>query len=89
MIVLLNANENVLKSNCSTKPSLRKKDFKMKTESASHGNKGKREYLTDFETKTLLNEVNKFFETRVEHAQQESGGRGVISLSVHGFGFGG
>ncbi|MGD0805776.1 MAG: CRISPR-associated endonuclease Cas1 [Candidatus Bathyarchaeia archaeon] len=43
-----------------------KKDFKMKAESASHGKKGKREYLTDSGTKILLDELNKFFETRVE-----------------------
>ena len=42
-----------------------KKDFKMKAESASHGKKGKREYLIDLETKVLLNELNDFFETRV------------------------
>ena len=38
----------------------------MKTESASHSKKGKREYLTDSETKALLDELNRFFETRVE-----------------------
>jgi len=42
-----------------------KKDFKMKTESASHRKKGKREYLTDSETKTLLDELSRFFETKV------------------------
>ena len=38
----------------------------MKTESASHGKKGKREYLADSETKALLGELNRFFETMVE-----------------------
>ena len=41
-------------------------DFRMKNESASHGKKGKREYLTDSETMTMLDELNKFFESRVE-----------------------
>jgi len=35
-------------------------DFRMKNESASHGKKGKREYLTDSETMTMLDELNKF-----------------------------
>ena len=43
-----------------------KKDFNLKTESASHGKRGEREYLTDSETKTLLDELNRFFELRVE-----------------------
>jgi hypothetical protein len=38
----------------------------MKVESASHGEKGKREYLTDSETTTLLDELNDFFESIVE-----------------------
>jgi len=36
----------------------------MKTKSVSHGKKGKREYLTDSETKILLDELNRFFEMR-------------------------
>ena len=43
-----------------------KKNFKMKTKSASHGKKGKREYLTDSETKILFDELNRFFESMVE-----------------------
>ena len=43
-----------------------KRDFGMKTESVSHGKKGKREYLTDAKTKTLLDDLNRFFESRVE-----------------------
>ena len=34
-----------------------KKDFKMKTELASHGKKGKREYQMDSETKQQLSEL--------------------------------
>jgi CRISPR-associated endonuclease Cas1 len=45
---------------------INKKDFQMKIESASHGKRGKREYLNDSETKNLLNELNIFFETRIE-----------------------
>ena len=43
-----------------------KRDFKMKIESASHGKKGKREYLTESENKALLDGLNRFFESRVE-----------------------
>jgi hypothetical protein len=43
-----------------------KNDFSMKTESASHGKKGKREYLTDIKTKTFLDDLDRFFESMVE-----------------------
>jgi len=43
-----------------------KRDLMMKTEPASHGKKGKREYLSDSETKILLIEINRYFVSRVE-----------------------
>jgi len=60
-----------------------KKDFKMKTESASHGKKGKREYLTDSETKTLLYELNKFFETRVEVKRIRNGEHQTLETLIN------
>ena len=43
-----------------------KRDFFAKTEVATRRKKGKREYLTDSETKTFLDELYRFFESRVE-----------------------
>jgi len=60
-----------------------KKDFKMKTESASHGKKGKREYLTDSETKTLLDEFNRFFETRVEVKRIRNGDQQTLETLIN------
>jgi len=50
----------------------------MKTESASHGKKGKREYLTDSETKNLLKELNRFFEVRVKVKRIKNGERQTL-----------
>jgi CRISPR/Cas system-associated endonuclease Cas1 len=55
----------------------------MKTESASHGKKGKREYLTDSETKTLLYELNKFFETRVEVKRIRNGEHQTLETLIN------
>jgi CRISPR-associated protein Cas1 len=60
-----------------------KKDFKMKTESASHGKKGKREYLTDIETKTLLNELNRFFESMVEVKRIRNGEHQTLETLIN------
>ena len=60
-----------------------KKDFKMKTESASHGKKGKREYLTYSETKTLLNELNNFFETMVEIKRIRNGEHQTLETLIN------
>ena len=60
-----------------------KKDFKMKTESASHGKKGKREYLTDSETSTLLDELNDFFETRVEVKRIRNGQHQTLETLIN------
>lgn len=60
-----------------------KKDFKMKTESASHGKKGKREYLTDSETKTLLDELNRFFESMVEVKRIRNGEHQTLETLIN------
>jgi len=59
------------------------KDFRMKSESASHGKKGKREYLTDSETKTLINELNKFFETRVKVKRIRNGENQTLETLIN------
>lgn len=45
---------------------LKEKDFTVKSESVSKKRKGKREYLNNAETKHMINELEKFFESRVE-----------------------
>jgi hypothetical protein len=60
-----------------------KKDFKMKSESASHGKKGKREYLADAETTTLLDEFNDFFETMVEIKRIRNGEHQTIETLIN------
>jgi hypothetical protein len=62
---------------------LSKMDYKMKTESASHGKKGKREYLSDSETKTLLCELNRFFETRVEVKRIRNGEHQTLETLIN------
>lgn len=60
-----------------------KRNFKMKIDSASHGKKGKREYLSDSETKTLLNELNEFFETRVEVKRIRNGKHQTLETLIN------
>jgi CRISPR-associated protein Cas1 len=60
-----------------------KKDFKMKTESASHEKKGKREYLIDSETKTFLDELNRFFETLVEVKRIRNGEHQTLETLIN------
>jgi hypothetical protein len=55
----------------------------MKTESASHGKKGKRKYLTDSETKTLLDEFNRFFETRIKVKRIKNGEHQTIETLIN------
>jgi len=62
---------------------INKKDFKMKIESASHGKKGKREYLTDSKTKNLLEELNKFFEKKVEIKRIRNGEHQTIETLIN------
>ena len=55
----------------------------MKTESASHEKKGKREYLTDSETKTMLEELNDFFETKVEVKKIRNGEHQTLETLIN------
>ena len=55
----------------------------MKIESANHGKKGKREYLTDSETKNLLDELNMFFESRVEVKRIRNGEHQTLETLIN------
>ena len=46
--------------------SLRKKDFTVKSESVSRKRKGKREYLNDANTRRMMKELNRYFESKVD-----------------------
>jgi CRISPR/Cas system-associated endonuclease Cas1 len=46
--------------------SIKKKDFTVKSESASKSRKGKREYLNNVETRRMMKEHEKYFESKVE-----------------------
>lgn len=46
--------------------SLGKKDFTVKSESVSRKRKGKREYLNDAETRLMMKELDRNFESKVE-----------------------
>jgi len=52
-----------------------KRDFVAKVEFASRKKKSKRKYLSDSETKELLNELNRFFEEMVEVKRLRNGAR--------------
>jgi CRISPR/Cas system-associated endonuclease Cas1 len=60
-----------------------KRDFITKTEVASRRKKGKCEYLSDSETKTLLDELNKFFERKVEVKRIRNGDRQTIETLIN------
>jgi hypothetical protein len=55
----------------------------MKAESASHGKKGKREYLTDSETTILLDELNRFFESMVEVKRIRNGEHQTLETLIN------
>jgi hypothetical protein len=60
-----------------------KRGFITKIESASHGKRGKREYLNDSDTKTLLAELNDFFETRVEVKRIRNGEHQTLETLIN------
>jgi hypothetical protein len=60
-----------------------KKDFVTKTEAASRRKRGKREYLSNSETKTLLDELNRFFEIRVEVKRIRNGEHQTIETLIN------
>lgn len=55
----------------------------MKAESASHGKKGKREYLSDSETNALLDDLNRFFETKVKVKRIRNGEHQTLETLVN------
>ena len=45
---------------------LKERDFMVKSESVSRTRKGKREYLNDAETRRMMKELERYFESKVE-----------------------
>jgi len=62
---------------------VKSKDFITKTENANRRRKGKREYLSDTETKTLHNELNRFFEKKVEVKRIRNGEHQTIETLIN------
>ena len=60
-----------------------KKGFVTKTEVASRRKRGKREYLNDFMTKALLNELNNFFEIMVGVKRIKNGEHQTIETLIN------
>jgi CRISPR-associated protein Cas1 len=60
-----------------------KRDFVTKTYVASRRKKGKREYLSDSETMTLLDELNKFFEKKVEVKRIRNGEHQTLETLIN------
>jgi hypothetical protein len=60
-----------------------KKNFITKSENATRKRKGKRQYLSDSETKELLRELNHFFEDKVEVARIRNGERQTIETLIN------
>jgi len=60
-----------------------KKDFVTKTENANRKRKGKREYLSDLETRELLRELDKFFETRIKLSRIRNGENQTIETLIN------
>ena len=60
-----------------------KRDFVTKTEVASRRKRGKREYLSDVETKILLDEINDFFEVKVEVKRIRNGEHQTLETLIN------
>ena len=61
--------------------SLKERDFTVKSESMSRKRKGKREYLNEAETKRMMKELEKYFESKVEVPLIRHGKRRARTLS--------
>ena len=61
---------------------LAKRDFTFKTEKASTQKKGKREYLSDAETKDFTAKLNEFFDGYVEIPRIKVGNRQTIETLI-------
>jgi CRISPR-associated protein Cas1 len=62
---------------------LKKKDFTTKAESASRKRKGKREYLSDSQTRRLMKQLNAFFEVIVEVPRMRIGKKQTIETLIN------
>jgi hypothetical protein len=60
-----------------------KRDFVTKTEVGSRRKRCKREYLSDAETKILLDELNAFFEVRVKAKRIRNGEHQTIETLIN------
>jgi len=63
--------------------SVKASDFVLKTEDYSTSRKGKRQYLNETKTKNLINELNRYFETKVDIARIRRGERQEIETLVN------
>jgi len=62
---------------------LRKKDFTVKTETASRKRKGKREYLNEPKTTDMMKKLNCYFECKVEIPRIKVGNRQTIETLIN------
>ena len=62
---------------------LKPKDFTMKSENVSRSRKGKREYLSDSETRRMMKELEKHFESKVEIPLIRYGKRQMIETLIN------
>ena len=62
---------------------LKPRDFTMKSESVSRSRKGKREYLSDSETRRMMKELEKHFESKVEIPLIRYGKRQMIETLIN------
>ena len=62
---------------------LKDRDFMVKSESVSRKRKGKREYLNDAETKRMMGELERYFESKVEVPLIRQGKRQRIETLIN------
>ena len=62
---------------------LRSKDFVVKTEDLTRNKKGKRVYLNDAQTRDLMKQLNKFFESYVEVPRVRVGFKQTIETFIN------
>jgi len=63
--------------------SLRVKDFIVKTEDMTRNKKGKRIYLNDAQTRDLMKQLDKFFESYVDVSRMQVGKRQTIETLIN------
>ncbi len=62
---------------------LRKKDFTVKSETASRKRKGGREYLNNIQTRGLMKRLNQYFEGKVEIPRIKHGNRQTVETLIN------